>query len=336
MESLISKAKLAISSHSTNDYKIRPSEFGEELNAAAPEIAAILGHSLFREIAKRYEQYDSEAVRQQAKFKVFALDATWAVCISAISGSLLAGLAALALESSIYLHYAAFMLGATSTIFGSFALFRLTQIRNEKLLEQWMSARARAEIERLGLFLAMAKYILDRHEVEFYTHLLFACFFKRYQLDVQYTYYSVRGAEHQKSHEKTSIISAAAAISLALGSGFLGMLGAFLPEVLPFAVLGTIGAAVAVVASRREELNQDERNAERYNRTADILSRIAEKYDDVLEVIETGTNPHILIEYVDAVNDQLSLEHRQWTSDTSEMSSSIRALEKSLVELNKG
>lgn len=336
MKSLITKAKLAISSHSTHDYKIRPSQFGEELSAVAPEIVAILDHSLFREIAKRYEQYDSQAIRQQAKFKGFALDATWAVCISAVSGSLLAGLAAFSPEPSMYLRYAAFMLGVISAIFGSFALFRLTRIRNEKLLDQWMSARAKAETERLGLFSAMAKFILDRDESEFYTQLLFICFFKRYQLDVQTAYYSVRGSEHQKSHENTSIISATAAILLALGSGFLGMLGAFFPEVLPFAALGTIGAAVTVVASRREELNQDERNAERYNRTADILSRLAEKYDDVLEAIEAGTNPHILIEYVDAVNDQLSLEHRQWTSDTSEMSSSIHALEKSLTELNKG
>jgi hypothetical protein len=103
--------------------------------------------------------------------------------------------------------------------------------------------------------------------------------------------------------------------------GVLGMIGAFLPDLLPFAALGTTGAAISAVASRREDLNQDERNAERYSRTADILSKIAERHDDVLAVVNAGKNPEIIIEYVDAVNDQLSLEHRQWTSDASEMSS---------------
>ena len=160
--------------------------------------------------------------------------------------------------------------------------------------------------------------------------------FKRYQLEVQRLYYNSRSGDHRKSFEKTSRIGAVAALSLALGSGMLGMIGAFLPDLLPFAALGTIGAAISAVASRREELNQDERNAERYSRTADILSKIAERHDDVLTIVNKGNNPGIIIEYVDAVNDQLSLEHRQWTSDASKMSSALSALEESISDLHKG
>ncbi len=92
----------------------------------------------------------------------------------------------------------------------------------------------------------------------------------------------------------------------------------------------------SAIASRREDLNQDERNAERYSRTADILSNIAERHDDVIVVVNEGKNPAIIIEYVDAVNDQLSLEHRQWTSDASEMSSALSALEESISDSHKG
>jgi hypothetical protein len=160
--------------------------------------------------------------------------------------------------------------------------------------------------------------------------------FKRYQLDVQHLFYNTRSGDHKESLEFTSKIGAIAALFLAIGSGLLGMIGAFAPDILPIAALGTIGAAVSAIASRREDLNQDERNAERYSRTAEILSKIVERYDDVLIAVNGGKNPEIVIEYVNAVNDQLSLEHRQWTSDASEMPSALSALEKSLSELQKG
>ena len=74
---------------------------------------------------------------------------------------------------------------------------------------------------------------------------------------------------------------------------------------------------------------------QRYSRTADILSHIAERHDDVLTVVHDGKKPEVIIEYVDAVNDQLSLEHRQWASDASEMSSALSALEESIADLHK-
>ncbi len=73
----------------------------------------------------------------------------------------------------------------------------------------------------------------------------------------------------------------------------------------------------------------------RYTRTADILSKLAEKHDDVLQAIAQESNQDVIIRYVDAVNDQLSLEHRQWTSDVSEMSASLASLEKSISDTKK-
>jgi len=198
-----------------------------------------------------------------------------------------------------------------------------------------MAARAKAETERLGYFNALSRYLVKNNQTDIYLHLLFVCMFKRYQLEVQRLYYNSRSGDHRTSLEKTSMIGAVAAISLALGSGVLGMTGAFFPDLLPLAALGTIGAAISIVASRREDLNQDERNAERYSRTADILSHIAERHDDVLTVVHEGEKPEVIIEYVDAVNDQLSLEHRQWASDASEMSSALSALEESIADLHK-
>lgn len=335
MEELIEKARLAIGQDALDDYRITPTGFPDNLEKNAPELSTILKRSSFQEKARRYEQHDALAITSQSKFKKFAHQATWSIFCAAIAGSLLAGLAASRFNSNNLLRLIFFMLGLISTIGGGFAVYRLHQIKSEKLLENWMAARAKAETERLGYFNALSRYLVKKYQTDIYLHLLFVCMFKRYQLEVQRLFYNSRSGDHRRSLEKSSIIGAVAAFSLALGSGVLGMTGAFFPALLPLAALGTIGAAISAVASRREDLNQDERNAERYSRTADILSHIAERYDDVLTVVYEGKKPEVIIEYVDAVNDQLSLEHRQWTSDASEMSSALSALEESIAELHK-
>jgi len=334
MEDLIEKARLAIGEDALDDYKITPTNFPDNLDNDAPEISKILRRSSFKEKANRYEINDELAISSQAKFKKFAHQATWSICSAAVSGSLLAGLS-VADFSPDYAQITIFALGLISALGGGLATYRLYQIRTEKLLERWMAARAKAETERLGYFSSLARYLVDKCRTDTYAHLLFICMFKRYQLEVQRLYYTSRSGDHRKSLEITSKIGAIAALCLAIGSGVLGMIGAFNPDFLPFAALGTIGAAITAAASRREELNQDERNAERYSRTADILSKIAEKHDDILAIAKAGDNPEIIIKYVGAVNDQLSLEHRQWTSNASEMSMALSSLEESITELHK-
>lgn len=336
MEDRIEIAKSSIGSDALDDYLITPTKFPNILSESAPELSEVLRHSNFIEKARRYETHDALALSSQEKFKGYAHQATWAICFAAISGSLIAAFAAANFAPSDYLTSAIFILGSISAVGGSIGVYRLHQIKSDKLLERWMTSRARAETERLGYFNAISRYIIKNHQFNIDLHLQIICMFRRYHLEVQRLYYETRSKDHRASLEKTSKIGAAAAFSLALGSGVLGMSGAFFPEFLPFAALGTIGAAITAVASRKEELNQDERNAERYSRTADILSKLAERYDDVLLIINEGNNPAIIVEFVDAVNDQLSLEHRQWTSDSSEMSSALNALEKSISALNEG
>ncbi len=334
MNKQIEKAISSIGSNAPDDYKITPTKFPEELAETAPEISEILRYSNFQEIASRYEKYDASAILSQGRFKKFAHQSTWAICFAALSGSLLAVLPAANLAQGL-LKWFSLILGLFSMFGGGLAVFRLHQIKSEKLLEGWMTDRANAETERLGYFYSLSRYLVKKHKENAYLQLLFLCMFKRYQLEVQRNYYTIRGGEHRTSLRKTSLIGAVAALWLALGSGMIGMFGAFSPELLPFAALGTIGAAISALASRREELNQDERNAERYNRTVDILSKIAERHDDVLDIIEKGGKPEIITEYVNAVNDPLSLEHRQWISNVSEMSSTMATLNKSISDLHK-
>lgn len=329
MDKYVAKIKKQIGDGSPYDYKIEPSKFHEIFGQISPKLSEILQHSSFQEKAKRYENFDKLAIKEQSKFKRSAFEATLAICLSAASGSVLTGLS-LSQFGPMLCTAILFSLGFISAGGGAWAAFRLYQIRHEKLLELWMTSRAKAETERLSYFNSVSRYLVKKYSADTSVLLFFVFMFKRYQLEVQRIYYKCRSDDHRQSLTITSRIGGAAAVLLVVGSGGFGMIGAFVPKVLPFAALGTIGAAIAAFASRREEINQDERSYERYTRTSDILSQIAEMHDDVVSIVASGHSADVIIKYVAAVNDQLSLEHRQWTSDSSEMSSALSALEESL------
>ena len=89
------------------------------------------------------------------------------------------------------------------------------------------------------------------------------------------------------------------------------------------------GAALQAFAASRESINQDRRNAERYENTAQALQGLRERLDDVRLGITAGSTS-VLGEYVAAVQDQLSLEHRQWLEGAENMQAAVARLEKAL------
>jgi hypothetical protein len=224
------------------------------------------------------------------------------------------------------------LLGLCSFGGGAVAAMTLYRIKNEGLLRGWMTARAAAESERLGYFNRLTRLVAKDYAQNSPLMLLSLEFFRRYQVAVQQIYYRDRSASHEGSRRQTVILGAIAVAILSFGSGSFGILASFQPKFLPLAALGTIGAALTMVASRREELNQDERNAERYQRTYGALSHIREKHTDIQIAVARGKS-EILLKYVAAVHEQLSLEHRQWQEDAETMDSAIRELSTSLEEL---
>lgn len=73
-----------------------------------------------------------------------------------------------------------------------------------------------------------------------------------------------------------------------------------------------------------EATAQNRRNAERYARTADSLDGLY-ALDRVRQAVAAGERES-RTEYVAAVHDQLSLEHRQWLAETAEASRAVRAV----------
>ena len=129
--------------------------------------------------------------------------------------------------------------------------------------------------------------------------------------------------------QKSLKIGAVAICILTLGSGGAGIALAWIdPNWISLAALGTIGAGLATVVTRREELNQNERNAQRYECAKTALSHIRGRHTQVHQALAQG-KAQVLPKYVAAVHQQLSLEHRQWLTDTRAMEATLQDLSES-------
>ena len=203
----------------------------------------------------------------------------------------------------------------------------LFRVKEGRLLEDWMTARARAETKRLSYFSYIASASAEPVDPQF--ELLKLEYFRRYQLDLQLAYYKGRRSRHRNSAERTLDISAASVLMAAIASGAAGVLGALRSEWAALGSLAVFGAALQAFAASREALNQDRRNAERYDNTAQALQGLRERLDDVRLGIAAGSTS-VLGEFVGAVQDQLSLEHRQWLEGAENMQAAVARLEKAL------
>ena len=154
-------------------------------------------------------------------------------------------------------------------------------------------------------------------------------YFRRFQLDVQLAYYAGRGEQHREEASKSVRLGSYAALATMLGSGLAAGFGAVSSELASLAVLGVVGAALASLAANREALSQDRRNAERYRRTLFALEEISKDLDRVRRAA-AARDREMVARFVDAVNDELSLEHRQWLKEIEGASKPVRELKQAL------
>ena len=316
-----------IGSGGPGDYGLSPVEHAAQLKDSAPQLAALLTRSAPVELARQYSDADTEALAAERTFKRWVIRANRAVLATATVSALLMAAALLAdrlggLTQTILIVLA--LIGVASGGFASMSLFR---VKEGRLLEDWMTARARAETKQLSYFSYIVNSSLQPLDLQL--ELLKLEYFRRYQLDLQLAYYKTRRLGHRNSAEWTLSISAGSVLVAAIASGAAGVLGALRSEWAALGSLAVFGAALQAFAASRESINQDRRNAERYDNTAQALQGLRERLDDVRLRIAAGS-PSVLGEYVGAVQDQLSLEHRQWLEGAENMQAAVARLEKAL------
>ncbi len=199
------------------------------------------------------------------------------------------------------------------------------------LLENWMTARAEAETRRLEYFHLVTTSKDDGSDNSHPLPLLQLEYFRRYQLDVQRAYYRRRGAYHKQAADKMLTLSALAVGLASLATGMGGLLGAaWGPQWVAVAGLGVIATALSAFASAKEAASQDRRNMERYGRTVKALDSLSGKLDDVRKTAAVGEiDP--MEQFVAAVQEQLSLEHRQWLETSESTKASLAGLEDALA-----
>ncbi|MFQ5603836.1 MAG: hypothetical protein ACE5HS_11255 [bacterium] len=335
-----------IGENTNDDYKIDPTAHVGEFEQTAPEICEILKKSKVQAVAEEYKKWDQLAIAAQNKFKSLSRWTSWTIIGSAICAagvlviSILAEGAAVSggdnpvLTGSSRALTAIFALGGI--FFGASASSLLNLIRSGRLLEKWMQNRAEAEMRRLKYFKLVTS---PQSELPANTSapvpLLQLEYFRRFQLDVQKTFYTTRGGQHDSSAQKALLFSSLAMGVAALANGASGYLGSTMSiKLTAVAAISIVAKAFVTKISNTEALNQDSRNAERYQRTASVLRHLRGRLDDVRTQVAQG-NLDTLANFVEAVHEQLSLEHRQWLENQAQAGTAIGHFEKQLNELKK-
>ena len=232
---IMSDAAGIIGVDSPNDYRLSPVEHAEQLRASAPKLAAVLTSTAPVELARQYAEADTEALVAERTFKRWVIRANWAVLATATVSALLMAAALLGSTLGALTRTILIVLALAGVATGGIASMSLFRVKEGRLLEDWMMARARAETKRLSYFSYIANASVG--PVDPQLELLKLEYFRRYQLDLQLAYYKSRRSRHRNSAERTLDISAASVLVAAIASGAAGVLGALRTE---WAALGSL------------------------------------------------------------------------------------------------
>jgi len=207
----------------------------------------------------------------------------------------------------------------------------LGRIKQENLLAEWMTNRAKAETARIEYFDKTAA--IREGDAPTLASLQLE-YFRRYQLELQVAFYGGRGSQYKNADRATTSSSKFTIFVASAANVVAGLLS--IKSVL-FSALGSLGVVATgygAYLTTAGATSQDGRNAERYARTRDTLSHIQDRLDEVREALATGQRD-ALPAFVKAVNDEISLEHQQWLDDKDRYASAIQKLEQKLASLRK-
>jgi hypothetical protein len=209
---------------------------------------------------------------------------------------------------------------------------QMFQAREGQLLKGWMTARAEAERFRSQYFEKITTLPLTGDGI---TPLLLQIeYFRRYQLDVQLTYYAKRSADHRRSAALWLKVSSAAVVLGSVSAGLAGVLSTVNPAWISIAALGTIATALAALASTEEAVGQNRAKTERFEGTRSALALLKGKLDDVRKAAaENRAEP--VEAFVAAVHQLMDAEHQQWLGAEKSIESALEKLKASLDDVDQ-
>ncbi|HYW70430.1 MAG TPA: hypothetical protein VE961_05320 [Pyrinomonadaceae bacterium] len=322
-----------IGDNQPNDYALKPTGHPQYFKSQ-PETSVlcdILTSSKVASLARQYDEKDSDAAGAQKDFKrTFDLSNVMVLTTSLLISATLA--VSIVFPGN---QPALLVVSVASLISGAVAAIFLNILRQGDLLDGWLTERARAELMRSEYFLEVASTDVP-DDPDHRPDLLRLEYFRRYQLGIQRNFYHGRSREHSRQSRRALTISS---ISIALASLVTALSGTALSGFAhgKFTALAAFGAAFTAFgsfATLRENVYQNQRNAERYKKTAETLTGMESTLDEVRKAVrEAGQLP--LLEFVKAVQSQLSLEHQQWLELKDPQNKAIDELKANLDEATR-
>jgi len=320
----------AIGENADDDYILSPSSHKDRYQETIPELAALFDREILQHIYQEYEQEDQKAIYAQKRYRRFSKLArratflTTIFSVTLIMAGTLKGIPDFLDPASQLPDIALRASAILAIVFGGMASALIMLIKGEKMLEKWMKHRAAAEEERISFFETMAELVNDRSaEIQ----LIVLEYFRRYQLDMQIAYYTIRSGQLERKANRTVLMLAIAGGLVIIVNGITGILGA------EWAVVGSLALiiqAYTAMVSNRENSDQNERNALRYAGVRRQLSALKARLPEIRQKLMTGSG-QILLKCMKAVHEPMATEHRQWLETMRGTSAAMNDLEESLA-----
>jgi hypothetical protein len=336
----IGRAISAIGPHEAeNDWRLDPSQHASALPSDADGLARILRGPAARRLMARFTEADGRAVRHERSYKRYgALSLilnTVAIMIGAFAIVGRSAMEQLA-GGSDWIQTWAPVVTVVEYAMVVGALIAAQIIIRMRPFEKWMRARGEAEISPMEFF----RSVLDAEERllpgEIPLLPLQLEYYRRYQLDMQLSYYLGRGEKHEIAASKRAarrevyaFISALSVSPLAvlflgwldpeIGGAIRGLvqrgdtalLGMPVVQELTF-LSGMLAAALINAQTSISLLSQDQRNAARYTASFDNLSFLKREYLDSARDAAASGDREGVASFIDAAEEQISTELQEW------------------------
>lgn len=303
-----------------DDWKLEPEQHATRLDPKAAALKRVLEHSLIQAIMRRYDRYDEDAGIQQTVYKKYGGLEIYLAAAAAILGGVVLVMNDTQNAPPVYDHIRTGLL-LVQLVCAAGVVGMKYLLQAGKPFQAWQKSRSKAETARIELFetaCGLERDWQDEQQAGDYPLLpLQFEYFIRYQLMVQIVYYDKRGKQHQAASKRYAGIGAIVTFIAAIAAGLGGLALEYIDTVSVASIAAMAAPVLLGMQTSLSRLDQDERNAARYDITHAHLERLRGRISDVRKAAADGDTAtvHAFIRDVDQV---ISVEHSQWISQLAE------------------
>jgi hypothetical protein len=292
---------------------------------SAPSLAENLRGARPGGLAEIYERWNEQANKARDTFKTTVGKANGAVFSTAVFSALLLVSAGLQGPLGRFGPLAVKIIGPLGLLSAGLAAMWLNQVREGALAKRWAEARAKAEAKRLAYF----KAVMEGAARDCNDQLLALEYTRRFLLDNQIDYFRDRGKQHAFAADQALNASTRAVFLSSLFTALAALLSMVIPSLAVVASLGVIASAYAALASSRSAVNQDRKNADRYQAAEDQLMERKLDLDAYCKRTAMG-DPNAVQDFFAPVFVVLEADHKAFLTEADQREFAIGDMERRL------